>query len=333
MERREEGREEEEEEEKRLFSGGRLDDDDAADLRDELLATAQMEQQAAAEEEETEEDHGEEEPFEIVDYTLASPFEKFVARIENTLVKWKLSLHAYSNGERPTQGANASTPGETMLTVREVFQYDSINYQLMYQFAETEQAKGEGELSSLSPKRGSADGDRSEHALPEALQAILDGGKDFPSRAHHLQRWFGVKDFLILAPISEMGATNNQANHLLSAIAIAIQETQCPVPIFVPKDERWKGIYIGYMAHPPSNTSVRWECNMRHTTPSHWQTASPILQRFAQQFQPESAFAREENGFLEEELSNTQRGRRKQEEDICFAARHTYMRGDWEHNA
>lgn len=43
---------------------------------------------------------------------------------------------------------------------------------------------------------------RGEH-LPRALvEALHDPGADFPQRAHKLQRWFGVKEFVVLAGVA-----------------------------------------------------------------------------------------------------------------------------------
>jgi len=77
---------------------------------------------------------------------------------------------------------------------------------------------------------------------------------------------FGFLDFLILAPLTEQGTTESEANLLLSTLSIVINECKwyvtssypryinnhifclsSPVPGFVPVGERWKGNYLGYM--------------------------------------------------------------------------------------
>ncbi len=78
----------------------------------------------------------------------------------------------------------------------------------------------------------------------------MDPSLDFPSRAHHLQRWytkttsfskqlllssnfqilhyhrFGLRDFLILAPLSDKGCDESEANMLLSTLSVVIQDTE-----------------------------------------------------------------------------------------------------------
>ena len=56
---------------------------------------------------------------------------------------------------------------------------------------------------------------------------MMSHGNDFPSRAHCLCRYFGLRDFVVVAPAPEMDEimTEGRANLLMSSVAIAINNT------------------------------------------------------------------------------------------------------------
>ena len=57
------------------------------------------------------------------------------------------------------------------------------------------------------------------------MQKLLLNKDQFPSRAHHLQRWFGIDEFLIMMPAGEWtDASDTMA--LLSAMTIACSNFQ-----------------------------------------------------------------------------------------------------------
>ena len=64
--------------------------------------------------------------------------------------------------------------------------------------------------------------------MPGTWQDLLSVDNDFPSRAHCLVRWYGLRDFIILAPDADFDAitSESKANILLSSIAISIHNTR-----------------------------------------------------------------------------------------------------------
>lgn len=89
--------------------------------------------------------------------------------------------------------------------------------------------------------------------FPDEMKAMMNSSSDFPSRAHHLQRWcvrtltalplaptprsncslgfgfacrFGLRDFLILAPLSDKGCGESEASLLLSTLSVVINDTK-----------------------------------------------------------------------------------------------------------
>ena len=66
-----------------------------------------------------------------------------------------------------------------------------------------------------------------ENVIPTAWMDMLSVENDFPSRAHCLVRWYGLRDFLILAPDADFDAITSESkvNIVLSSIAIALHNT------------------------------------------------------------------------------------------------------------
>ncbi len=59
-----------------------------------------------------------------------------------------------------------------------------------------------------------------DHVAP-AVKEAFDFANDFPSKAHHITRWFGLHRFVLFSSTSESGTSVNEANLLLSSLAIA----------------------------------------------------------------------------------------------------------------
>ena len=56
---------------------------------------------------------------------------------------------------------------------------------------------------------------------------MMSPNNDFFGRAHNLSRYYGLRDFVVLAPAPEMDdiMTEGRANLLMSSVAIAINNT------------------------------------------------------------------------------------------------------------
>ena len=67
----------------------------------------------------------------------------------------------------------------------------------------------------------------SEHEWAPAMWEMMDVSLDFPSVAHHISRWYGTQEFVLV--MLDEGAeglrSQAQANLLLSSVAIAVTNT------------------------------------------------------------------------------------------------------------
>jgi len=202
----------------------------------------------------------ENDPFEIVDHTSASPWESFITSIEDLLHIW--DLHAVdgagddkSSRRRKGAGAGAGAGGKPGHTF-ELLSFGGASYTLRYFFNRTREPKGHeqpyGHLDDI----------------PDGLQRLVGSrSSDFAADGTyvHLQRWFGLSDFLMLAPTSEATVDPSQAKLLLSSLSIALSNTGCNVPAFVGVNEPWRQQFVGYAL--VDGVQVRFDTTMLNFIP------------------------------------------------------------------
>ncbi|XP_076904024.1 uncharacterized protein LOC143559280 [Bidens hawaiensis] len=155
-------------------------------------------------------DFEEEEQFEhFDDYTLASSWERFISEIEAVCRQWLAS------GPKNLLEKGAVPLGEpkNLYKVKAELKYAMKNYCMEYYFE------------------------------------ISNAGKtiDWNSSLHDLQLSFGVKEFMVIAPISANGVIldSPEASKLLSAVAIAFSNCSSLWPAFVPVHDPSRKAYIG----------------------------------------------------------------------------------------
>ncbi|KAG1057294.1 hypothetical protein G6F43_000869 [Rhizopus delemar] len=202
-----------------------------------------------------------EEPFEFVDYTSVSNFERLVTQIENTISAWGLRNGAFGifsdeqiSAEKAALGGICSEE----CTRQQVISIGDEVFHFSYHYQPT-----------------TAEND----TFPLAAENFYR----FHSQQYHpLHRWSGQNRLLILSPVNDsikkrlfLGGRSSieihQAKHLISACATAFQHAGCQVPAFTPIGQENHDMYIGYMqtvsseGHSLNNTEVRF--NMTIVTP------------------------------------------------------------------
>ncbi|KAG1472032.1 hypothetical protein G6F56_001779 [Rhizopus delemar] len=192
-----------------------------------------------------------EEPFEFVDYTSVSNFERLVTQIENIISSWGLKDGAYGIFSNKLSVSEDYTKRNVISIGDEVFH-------LTYHYQPTATENDNFPLAAEDFYR-------------------------FDYLQHHpLHRWTGKNRFLILNSVNDsikkrlfLGGRSSieihQAKYLISACATAFQNTGCRVPAFTPMGQEYHNMYIGYMhtltneEHPLNYTEVRY--NMTVVTP------------------------------------------------------------------
>jgi hypothetical protein len=175
--------------------------------------------------------------------------------IEETLYSWGLkdgSFGIFSKEQLDNHGAAISHPSTQEFIRREQLSMGEEAFQLSY---------------SYQPNIGKEE-------FPLAGNNFYQFGHE---NYHLLHRWTGQDKILIMTPhndsIKKKLFNNNgkyQAKQILSACAIAFQNVECKIPIFVPFGQNKHELYIGYMLNSNTNDSLaetETRFNMSLTTP------------------------------------------------------------------
>ncbi|CAN6469767.1 unnamed protein product [Victoria cruziana] len=149
------------------------------------------------------------EPEGFDDFTLASSWERFISEIEATCRLW------LADGPNNLVRKNALQVGslKDLYKVRSDFKYGTKSYCLEYYF----------ELLSTA------------------------SNAEWQDDLHSLQLQFGVKEFLVISPLSANGVILDEpeATKLLSSVAIALSNCYCNWPAFVPVHDPTRKAHIG----------------------------------------------------------------------------------------
>ncbi|XP_067843347.1 rab3 GTPase-activating protein catalytic subunit isoform X3 [Heptranchias perlo] len=206
----------------------------------------------------------ESEVFEITDFTTASEWERFVSKIEEVLNDWKLIGSIASK---------SLEKGELTSGVWEE-KSDEISF-ADYKFSITHHYLKRESLPDKEVKEESE-----EDALPEAMQDLLSMSNDFPPRAHCLVRWYGLREFVVIASAASSDAviSESKCNILLSSISIALGNTGCQVTLFVQIQQKTRRMYVGACEGP----GVRTDFEMVHLrkVPNQYNHLSGLLDIF-----------------------------------------------------
>ncbi|XP_063144774.1 rab3 GTPase-activating protein catalytic subunit isoform X1 [Candoia aspera] len=205
----------------------------------------------------------ESEVFEITDFTTASEWERFISRVEEVLNDWKLIN--ISSG-KPVQKGVYTT--ETWEEKSDEIAFADFRFSVTHHYL----------VQKSSDKNGKDD--LVEDALPVAMQDLLCMNNDFPPRAHCLVRWYGLREFVVIAPAANNEAvlSESKCNLLLSSVSIALGNTGCQVPVFVQIHHKWRKMYVGECQGP----GVRTDFEMVHLrkVPSQYSHLSGLLDIF-----------------------------------------------------
>ncbi|XP_061464911.1 rab3 GTPase-activating protein catalytic subunit isoform X2 [Rhineura floridana] len=172
----------------------------------------------------------ESEVFEITDFTTASEWERFISRVEEVLNDWKLI------------GISSGKPLEKGVYTTEIWEEKSDEIA----FADFRFSVTHHYLVQASSGKDAKE-EVVEDTLPVAMQDLLCMNNDFPPRAHCLVRWYGLREFVVIAPAANNDAvlSESKCNLLLSSVSIALGNTGCQVPVFVQIHHKWRRMYVG----------------------------------------------------------------------------------------
>lgn len=167
--------------------------------------------------------------FEIRDFTNASSFERITHQVSLAVKKWAALIT-----EGPTEDGGH--------LLRAEFDHLGFTYELFFQLAPQE-VQGAGAVG--------VSGEGAKASVPSPPVERL-GLHSFPTRAHRLQRWFGVQHFATLC-VRDHAIDMDSARTVLSALALgarsaappALPATLPPLCCFVPIEGTRRRRYVG----------------------------------------------------------------------------------------
>lgn len=208
--------------------------------------------------------------FEITDYTTASNWERFTALIEEILTQWGLNKNSKQRDLR-----KGDMCGGVWLEKREFLRYGDSTYDVRLLYLQIEdqfvtESDNEAKQPDLGEKeregksccvrrdpsrlktRDNEDEDmqindsRPFETLPECLRDLMSSENDFASKAPCLNRWYGLRQLLILSPKGDTIISENRVKLILSSASIALSSINCEIPFFVqihnPKNNFFQGV-------------------------------------------------------------------------------------------
>ncbi|KAK9510621.1 hypothetical protein O3M35_005363 [Rhynocoris fuscipes] len=197
-----------------------------------------------------------------VDFTTASEWEVFIARVEEIIQEWKLNIRKVPLKITNLAAANWSTFTENI-------SFAEVDFTLTRHFVKAVESESDDvgdernvecvEAVSQSP---------STSKWPPSLDEVMNPSHDFlpldisgdETHPHVLAKWYGLTDFVVLTPIKTGITSESKLKVLLSSLCIAVNNTGCEVPMFVRSLEFWQKFYMGVC----ESNGVRSEFEMVH---------------------------------------------------------------------
>ncbi|CAM4952153.1 unnamed protein product [Rotaria socialis] len=215
----------------------------------------------------------EEDIFEIVDYTTASDWERFIARIEEILSDWKL------NGPETSNTEVDFTDGE-WIERNEALEFGDRSYTISHFSLQVPESNSTVTTDNNPQMTTSVSIEKQAFVPPRAMADMMSRRNDFPSRSPYLSHWYGLREFLILSPKRNTDpiADESRANILLSSTAIAVSNVGCNVPIFIRVQHEWRNMFIGLCEGSGLRTHFN-VCNLKNA-PHQYRHLAGLLEIF-----------------------------------------------------
>ncbi|KAJ8680941.1 hypothetical protein QAD02_016728 [Eretmocerus hayati] len=205
------------------------------------------------------------------DFTTASEWEVFIARIEEIIHEWKL---VHTKPSPPIKAGDfVNLPWEEKT---ENLNFADVEFSLKHF-----KLKTNDDESQHSSNQGTEEHDST---WTQCQKDILNASNDFtqPDEDYlEIVQYYGVREFMLLIPSKKTAITDEtKIKILLSSLAIAVNNAHCEVPAFVQALELWQKFYLGINI----GKGCRMNMNMVHLKkiPPHCKHLTGLLTLFKQ---------------------------------------------------
>lgn len=192
------------------------------------------------------------------DFTTASEWEVFIARMEEIIHGWRLE----NNKE------NKEVNKENLRIKTEQLPFADVDFTLtLYE-----------NLNNIHEIVEEDDQKPSKNPIDTDYDFVLTDGTNTNSE-HSLAFWYGLNKFIVLAPINNAAiVSESRIKILLSSAHIVVGNLNCEIPIFVQIREKWQRCFLGVY----EGEGIRTNFEMVHLRkgPQHCQYLTGLLDLF-----------------------------------------------------
>ncbi|KAF5298392.1 hypothetical protein FQR65_LT01170 [Abscondita terminalis] len=197
------------------------------------------------------------------DFTTASEWEVFIARLEEIVHQWKV------DDLKNEETVNSITKQGSWNIKQEKVQFVDVEF-ILFHYKNTK--------ADLKSSEDEDDSKKSKHPLDNLhdfnLYSESNSNLDCP-----IAEWYGLNEFIILSFSSSNGINaESQIKLLLSSAQLAVNNTNCAAPFFVQIREKWQNCYLGVY----EDEQVRTNFEMVHLRkgPQHCQYLTGLVDLF-----------------------------------------------------
>ncbi|KYQ92125.1 hypothetical protein DLAC_06966 [Tieghemostelium lacteum] len=182
---------------------------------------------------------GNDEQFEITDYTQASPWETLISELEDLIQKLLVEGKSTDNQ----------------------INYNSKSYQLVY--ITPNEPVPEGTQKQIRKKKKSSliqlkynNFTNAKNDFQFNKTVSQNDKKSIGYQLENFSNWFGIHEYFLLLSLRDTGPNLSDLSILMSAFTIALHNSHCFLPAFVGFDEKRYENFLGYMFAPIDKDSV-----------------------------------------------------------------------------
>ncbi|XP_015600324.1 rab3 GTPase-activating protein catalytic subunit [Cephus cinctus] len=221
-------------------------------------------------------DNSEIEDFYHHDFTTASEWEVFIARLEEIIHEWKI----------PNNKIGPYLKSGDFIKHTWIEAFEKLN------FADVEFLLKHYKLNINDEESSAGPTEECEDARSQCQQDALDPLNDFAVLAgEHMEiaRYYGIREFLVLVPAKQSSITDEtRIKILLSSLNIAAINSNCEVPLLVQVQEPWQRFYLGVSIGKGS--TANFEMVHVKKIPPHCKHLTGLLSLFKQRIGAGSGF-------------------------------------------
>ncbi|XP_053677020.1 rab3 GTPase-activating protein catalytic subunit-like [Anopheles nili] len=212
------------------------------------------------------------------DFTTASDWELFNARLEEIFHEWKLSFG--QSAFRKLQHHELATCRWNK--ARETIKFADVELHVVHYRAVLEETELEGAEAPDSTSGCQTFVDlmaiENDYCVAYGQRDGGDGYVDEDQKVHPLAQWYGLREFVIVSPAKKSIANESQIRILMSSVHIAVSESSCDVPVFVQAMDKVQHVYLGVC----ESGAVRMSFDIvhLHLTPPTCKYMSGLLEVF-----------------------------------------------------